>query len=169
MSRDNYDEILKKFGELIQLEDMEPDEDGYCCLAFNENIIVHIQYNEPNDSIMLFCEVGVIDEDKRSAVRDKMLAADLMWQGTAGGTLGVDDDTGEVMMSFQLELSGLEFSKFQEVLKEYVKNCELWMNALAALEKGEPLTEIDALLHGSGGSSVAATGTDEGQSGGIRA
>jgi hypothetical protein len=60
----------------------------------------------------------------------------LFWQGTAGSTIGVDDETREVLMSYQVPLEFMEFPKFQEILEGFINTAELWINTLEAIQQG---------------------------------
>lgn len=157
MSRESYDNLIIKLGEQIALEGLKADEEGYCCLAFDEKIIVHIQYNYPNDAIMFFCQIGQLNEESQKRLRKKILRADFLWQGTAGTTIGVDNETGEVMMAYQVGMESLNMEGFQEALKGFVETAEKWMRALEALERGESVPELEELENNS-----AATGTEGG-------
>lgn len=143
MSRESYEDLIVKLGEKIALEGLKADNEGYCCLAFDEKIVVHIQYNYPNDSVMFFCQIGQLSEESQRRLRKKILKADLLWQGTGGTTIGVDNETGEVMMSFQESMELLDSERFQEVLRGFVETAEIWMKALEALERGEAVPELE--------------------------
>lgn len=86
---------------------------------------------------MLFAQLGSIDEDKTVDLYPRLLKANLFWQGTGGATLGVDDETREVLMSYQVPMMLLDFSKFQELLEGFINTAELWINTLEAVQRGE--------------------------------
>lgn len=141
MSVENYKLLLSELGQNVGLKELAPDEDHYCCLGFDEKIIVHMQYNVENSLVMLFAQLGSVDADKESNIYPKLLKANLFWQGTAGGTIGVDDESREIILSYQFPLSVLDFPKFQEILENFVNTSELWINTLEAYQKGEPLPD----------------------------
>lgn len=135
MAEENYKLLIQELGKAVGLPDLKPDEDNYCCLGFDEKIVTHLQYNAENDVLMLFTQIGTIDENKVTDIYPRLLKANLFWQGTGGATLGVDDETREVMLAYQVPLEVLDFPKLQELLEGFVNTSELWINTLEAVQK----------------------------------
>ncbi len=142
MSLNNYRALLTKLGENVGLPDLAPDEDNYCCLGFDDKIIVHLQYNEENEVLMLFGQLGEIKEEWAEQLYPRILKANMFWQGTGGATLGVDDETREIMMSYQIGIRFLDFPKFQELLEGFINTAELWINTLEAVQSGQEILPI---------------------------
>lgn len=136
MSLENYKQLLSELGQAVGLADLAPDKDNYCCLGFDDKIITHLQYNEENEILMLFAQLGTIDEDKTVALYPRLLKANLFWQGTGGATIGIDDETREVLMSYQTPMRFIDFPKFQELLEGFINTAELWINTLEAVQHG---------------------------------
>lgn len=141
MSAENYKQLLSELGQSVGLPELAPDEDNYCCLGFDDKIVLHIQYNKENEVLMLFSQIGTIDEDKTKAIYPRLLKANLFWQGTGGATIGVDDESREVLMSYQVPMSFMDFHKFQELLEGFVNTAELWINTLDAVQKGDQFSD----------------------------
>ena len=136
MSKALFLSIIQELGKNINLPDLKPDEDNYCCLGFDDKIVTHIQYNEENNIIMLFSQIGIVAKDKQAVIYPKLLKANLFWQGTGGATVGVDDETNEVVLCYQTTFYDFDFKKFEELLEGFVNTSELWMNTLDAVQKG---------------------------------
>lgn len=137
MSEVDYKKLITELGKNIGLDELKPDEDLYCCLGFDDKITVHFQYNQESETLMLFSQLGIIDEDKLAGVYPKLMKANVFWQGTGGSTLGVDDENNEVILSYQVALSLLDFTKFQELLEGFVNTAELWIDTIVAINRGE--------------------------------
>lgn len=137
MSLENYKQLLSELGQAVGLPDLAPDKDNYCCLGFDDKIITHLQYSDANEILMLFAQLGVIDEDKVNDIYPRLLKANLFWQGTGGATIGVDDETREVLISYQTPMQFMDFPKFQELLEGFINTAELWINTLEAVQHGE--------------------------------
>src|SRR5689334_13434092 len=120
MSLENYKQLLSELGQSTGIPGLTSDNDNYCCLGFDDKIIVHLQYNPENDTLMFFRQLGKIDEDKTAILYPRLLKANLFWQGTAGSTIGVDDETREILMSYQIPLAFMDFPKFQGVLEGFI-------------------------------------------------
>lgn len=142
MSNQLYTDLLKQLGESVGLPELAPDEDDYCCLGFDDKIVTHLQFNAENEILMLFVQLGTIDEALQNTVYPKILKANLFWQGTGGATIGIDDETHEVLMCYQTPIRILDFQKFQELLEGFINTAELWINTLESIKRGEiPQTE----------------------------
>lgn len=140
MSLENYKQLLSELGQVVSLPDLAPDKDNYCCLGFDDKIIVHLQYSEVNEILMLFAQLGTIDEDKVNDIYPRLLKANLFWQGTGGATLGVDDETREVLISYQTPIQFMDFPKFQELLEGFINTAELWITTLEAIQHTEGIS-----------------------------
>jgi hypothetical protein len=134
MSLENYKQLLSELGQSTGIPGLTSDNDNYCCLGFDDKIIVHLQYHPENDTLMFFSQLGKIDEDKTAILYPRLLKANLFWQGTAGSTIGVDDETREILMSYQTPLTFMDFPKFQAVLEGFINTAELWINTLEAFQ-----------------------------------
>lgn len=137
MSKELYKKLLTDLGQSVGLPDLAADDDDYCCLGFDDKIVTHLQYNEENDVLMMFAQLGIIDEDKQADMYPRILKANLFWQGTGGATIGIDDETREVLMCYQTSMNHLDFQKFQELLEGFINTSELWINTLEAVQRGE--------------------------------
>jgi len=154
MSVENYKQLISELGQSVGLPDLVPDEDNYVCLGFDDKIITHVQYNPENEVVMLFAQLGTIDEDKENDVYPRLLKANLFWQGTGGATIGVDDETREVLLCYQTQMVNMDFPKFQELMEGFVNTSELWINTLEAFQHGE-VAEV-------GGKKAAGGGPEKG-------
>lgn len=166
MSVENFKRLVKDLGQNVGLPELSPDEDDYCCLGFDDKIIVHLQYSRENDMLMMFCQIGTVEKHFYDVIFPRILKANMFWQGTGGATLGADAETGEVLMAYQMSVQFMEYPKFQELLEGFINTAELWINTLEAVQKDMPSDLED---EGSGGSENFRTGTLGDQGMGIRA
>lgn len=135
MSLQHYKHLLHKLGLSTGIPDLAPDEDNYCCLGFDDTIIVHLKFDADNEQLMLFCRVGKVDENKSATLYPRLLKANLFWQGTAGSTLGLDEETKDILMSYQTPISHMDYPQFQTTLEIFINTCELWIKTLDAINK----------------------------------
>lgn len=137
MSLENYKKFIGELGKSLKIKDLSPDADNYCCLKFDNKITTHIQYNKEGDMIMLFAQLGAIDEDKTATLYPRLLQANLYWQGTGGATIGVDEETREVLLSYQTPMQLLDYNRFQQLIEGFINTAELWINTLQAVQTGK--------------------------------
>lgn len=134
MAYDNYKQLLSELGQLVGLPELEPDKDNYCCLGFDDKVILHMQYSPETQIAMVFTQIGKLKEGREEYLYPKLLKANLFWQGTGGATIGVDDETREILLCYQVQVERLEFSQFQELIEGFVNTAELWINTLEAVQ-----------------------------------
>lgn len=141
MSEKKFNELIEELGKNVGLSNLEADADNYCCLGFDEKIITHIQYNAENDLIMLFSQLGTVKEEKAADLYPRLLKANLFWQGTGGATIGVDDETREILLAYQVAMGDMDYQKFQDLMESFVNTSELWLNTLDLYQKDEEKLE----------------------------
>lgn len=159
MSRESYAALLAGFGQSLGLPGVAPDEEGYCALSFDE-LIVHFQYDDEADEVTAFAKLGEVDEDRAEGIYAMLLAANLFWQGTKGGTLAVEPDTGTAFIADRRPAVLLDEARFQDWLGQFVEIADHWRARLAKANAGGPLFDSDG--DGDGGSG----GPDGGGGGG---
>ena len=147
MSKERYVHLLKEFGQLLGLPELGPNEEGHCCLAFDEHIVVHLQYNEPDDVFTIFCKVGDYSEvEDRLELFDKLLSANLFWQNTQGATLSIDSKKQAVFLAQRYDLHQMSFPQFEQHLEKFVNAAEYAIEKLIA-EGAEPTQADDSDFH----------------------
>lgn len=137
MSVENFRRLVSDLGKNVGLPDLAPDAEDYCCLGFDDKIIVHLQYNKDRETMMMFCQIGIVEKPFREYIFPRVLKANMFWQGTGGATLGANEDTGEVLMAYQTSVNFMDYPKFQELLEGFINTAELWIDTIASVQKGE--------------------------------
>ena len=69
-----YPELIADI-ELIKLPGLKPDEDGYCCLSFDDKITVHIQLDKETENLTFFAELGRVNETRKAEIFGRLLEA----------------------------------------------------------------------------------------------
>lgn len=130
MSLDLLKSLVQELGQVIQLPDLAPDEDGYCCLSFDEKITVHIQLDKDTNNLTFFTEVGKVEDAHKLYVYEQLLEANVFWLGTHGATLGVNTSTMMANLGYQEPIQNLDFQRFQQLLEGFVNTAESWIDKL---------------------------------------
>ena len=135
MNRQEYENALRAFAEAVELEDLVPDEEGYCSLVFGEGLMVHFIYKEDEDQVEMFSSLGNVAEPRRASVALEMARANFAWQGTGGATLGMDDQ-GHVLMACALDGLAVTPEALGGVLASFGENAVIWSQRLASIDRG---------------------------------
>ena len=142
MSEANFKTLISKFGEAVGIKELETDQDNYCCLGFGDKIIVHVQYEENTQSLILFSPLGIVNHGYEKIIFPKLLQSNALWKDTAGATISLDDDTNEVILAIQFPTQSLEFTQFQEILETFIKTSEHFIDSIESVLSGNPWPEI---------------------------
>jgi len=132
MSLDHVSILLKELGTLIGLPELCLDEQKYCCLGFDDAIRVHLRYNEGVDEIIFYSGLAPYEEGApgNEKLFESLLAANLFWQGTSGGTLAIDAEAKHVYLMSREHVDGMDFQRFQGILENFVNRVEYWLGEL---------------------------------------
>jgi hypothetical protein len=151
MAIEQLKNLLSQLGQSIGLPDLAADDEGYCCLSFDEHIVVHIQITQEAaqgnmsagiEMLMLFCEIAEIGADldaaKQIHLRSKLLEANVFGIGTQGSTLGLNTQNNKVTLNYQEPIRNVDFQRFQQILERFVNTCEEWINRVGTLQNENP-------------------------------
>lgn len=145
MSIEQANNLIKRFGDSIELIDLQLDDGGYCCLNFDE-MQTHLQYDFEKERLILFSKVGVLGEDVKNHACASMLSANLFWSGTNGGTLCLQPEDNIVFLIDKKEIQSFDFQKFEKWMTDFVNAAEDWLKHIAEFNAGKhaPHEKYDA-------------------------
>ena len=101
-----FQELIKATGEQLGLEELVPDEDGFCSLESEDGAIDIAFISEEHNLVLLHAVVGEVSAESSEAVILKALEANCGFKKTGGATLSINPETGcfELARYFALEL-----------------------------------------------------------------
>lgn len=134
MSLQQLQDLLQQLSHAIRLPGLKADDEGYCCLSFDDKIHVHIQLNLRTDNLTLFTEIGTVNDADKDAVYPMLLQANVFWLGTDGATLGFNTKNNMVTMGHQEPIRNINFDKFQKMLQTFVDSSEKWIDRLVDIK-----------------------------------
>ncbi|MFH0789735.1 MAG: type III secretion system chaperone [Pseudomonadota bacterium] len=117
--------LLNDFGKSIGINELAFNENGYCCLMFDQ-VVVNIELIENSERFFLYTHLGEIPLEKREEFYSLLLEADFFNKETADGTLGIDRESNIVALTYQRPYTGLDQEKFEKILENYVNAAEHW-------------------------------------------
>jgi hypothetical protein len=134
MSIEHFNELLKDLGKSVGLPDLKPSNEGLCSLRFDDRVTIDLEANEETGALIFSSIVGTLLPYQTEKFYPELLEANLLWAGTGGATLGVDPATLSVFMCYQEKMEGMEFLRFQELLKGFSDTALFWNQRLAGSE-----------------------------------
>lgn len=141
MSQSLFSQFLLELGTRLNLHKIQPDEQGYCAIAFDE-VVIHLQYIEDKLEIIAFSTIGELSSDYRETILESLLQANLFWQETHGATFAIESETEQIFIQERFSLGQNDFNQFLVWLEQFTQTSEHWKQKLAIANAGI----IDSLL-----------------------
>ena len=132
---EDINRLLNDFGNHLGLKNLELDDQGHCCLNFDE-IYVNIQAIDESSSVLLYSSLGRLPEDAGRDVHVRLLEANYFFQRTAGATLGMEAATGLVAMTITVDLADMELTDWEAAMKAFVDAAENCVQLFHAVPQG---------------------------------
>jgi hypothetical protein len=132
MSVEIMRDLLRNLGAELGLPDLAPDDAGYCCLSFGDAIRVSVQYEPENEDLVLFARLCQIEEGATEPACEMMMAGNLFWADTNGGTLAMDATERFVFLLAKERVQSVDFPRFMTMLERFVQAGEDWQERLRA-------------------------------------
>ncbi len=120
---DHINRLLTDFGNALGLDGLSLDENGNCCLSFDE-VVVNIESVGESSLVLFYSSLGVLPEDAGRDVYSRLLAANYFFYGTAGATVGVEPASGNVALTRVVDATGMEVLDLEAVIKAFVDAAE---------------------------------------------
>jgi hypothetical protein len=115
---------------------------GTLALAFDDELTINLEHDASQDLLHLYAILGQEPSDHaaRPAFYRKLLVANVFGHDTGGASLGIDDISGEVLLTWRLPLAGAEVAVLRDAVQSMVATATAWRERLAA-----PAAVADAL------------------------
>lgn len=127
---ETYEALLKSFAEHVGL-DVEN------LLATQELVIeglaVGLLYegDESIGDLIYFADLGSPSERRAPEVYKTLLQANNLWVGTGGATLGVQQDSGHVILAGRIDVQGLTAQSLSVLLDAFTDTALFWQKFVA--------------------------------------
>jgi Tir chaperone protein (CesT) family len=129
MSKETVNKVLGEFGKQIGLDDLRLDDNGYAALAFDD-VVVNLEFDADLERLLMSAYLGEPQGD-RLKTYELLLDANFCWQGTAGGTLSLERETGGIVLFQQLPARALDLRALEAALETFVNTADAWTLQIA--------------------------------------
>lgn len=126
MSIEHFNNLLQELGKSVGLPDLKPNDGGLCSLRFDDRVTIDLEANEETGALIFSAIIATLPPYQTEKIYPELLEANLLWVGTGGATLGVDPATLSVFMCYQEKLEGMEYLRFQDLLKGFSDVALFW-------------------------------------------
>ncbi len=128
--------LLKEFAQARNISDLEFDEDGGCAVVDEQDRVVHLQIDQSAGRLVVLAALGALPPAAhcRPEVLYDLLAANLCWAGSCGGTLAVEPRSGEAVIQLSLPLADADVAAFSLFIDEFRQLSIYWQERLAEIK-----------------------------------
>lgn len=120
-----FKRMVGHLAEQLKLEGLEPDEEGSCYLAFDEDLMMKCSILHDSNQIEMVSYVGMLSKDS-PAVLMEMLKCNHFWSDTAGANLGLSTDDNTVMLSHRIDMDFVDEDRFYKIVENFVNAMDHW-------------------------------------------
>ncbi|HLB34456.1 MAG: hypothetical protein A3F67_05300 [Verrucomicrobia bacterium RIFCSPHIGHO2_12_FULL_41_10] len=124
--------LLKECGDAVGIHDLAPDDHGFASLLIDDALTIDLEYNEEDDLMVLSSVLGTIPIDQIVTLYPEFLEANLFWNGTGGGTLGVDPTTHTLFLCYRENLGMMDLQRFQQLLQGFGDASLYWSRRITS-------------------------------------
>jgi hypothetical protein len=126
------------------------DEDGILTLMFENDVEVTMEYDDELNVLQLYAVIGEdpLDDDIRLTLYGTLLEANMAAGGISGGTLALDDESGELLLTREIDLAVADLDHLANATEAMAETAAQWRDILDAPlqdEGEEAYSESDAL------------------------
>ena len=133
---DHFQELLTAYSKEANLSGLQPTEEGYCALFSDDDLALQLQLDRNSGILAFFIEVGKVEEPYRAKVYPYLLAANVLWIGTGGATLGVNHN-GVVMLCYSEPILPMDAERMMKIMDNLLNTAEDWEENLVAIQQDD--------------------------------
>lgn len=134
---DAVNEILQKFGSSISLPELALNKNNTCVLKLDDAQDIQLTYNEANESLYFFSEIGNLPEKNQIRCCNCLLKSNADWELTEGLTLSKKENESTIVMGYRLPVLNLTLEFFEKVLEGFVSKLDIWKDYLQQMAQGQ--------------------------------
>ncbi|MFY4257982.1 type III secretion system chaperone [Achromobacter xylosoxidans] len=108
------------------------DEDGTLTLTFENDVEVTMEYDAELNVLQLYAVIGEdpLDDDIRLTLYGTLLEANMVAGGISGGTLALDDENGELLLTREIDLGVADLDHLANATEAMAETAAQWRDIL---------------------------------------
>jgi len=132
MAAIDHHTLLAEFGRKVAIPGLAFDEDGYCCLSFDESI-VNLEFRTDKRDFLIYAPIGRIEGHPPADYLGRLMQAGYAAALANGGGIGLGHVAGAIMFVHTIPLRGLTPDDFTEEIRRIVERIETWQRVVEEL------------------------------------
>lgn len=136
-------QLLANLGATLTVGPLALDEATQSCvLVFDGDLILNIEYDDTQSRLVLSCYLEELPRSGAEPLLRELLAANLYWHRTQGATLGLEEGTGGVILTYGHGVSELDGPGFEAAVENFMNQAERWRRRIADAATSEPGSDL---------------------------
>ena len=131
--RNKADQLVATLGGTLGIDDLALDEAGYALLVFDGTIVVNMELDPVGERMLFYCFLTQLPEEPPASLLKEALAANLLWHGTQGATLALEEYGNGLTLCHAEALAPLDDNRLEDVLDVFVQTASDWQKKADAL------------------------------------
>ena len=119
------DKLFSEFGKMIGIEELSLDQENRCVLEF-DNQVVNFHFNEEQDTLMIFSDLGKIRNSDARPLYKELLTANFYREQMSNSALSYSPETDSVVLLLDQSIQGIGFRKFDDLIENFVNIAMAW-------------------------------------------
>jgi hypothetical protein len=134
--------LIEGLAETLTLQGLKLDDENHSCmLLFEGDIVLNIEYDDPEGRLVLSIYLGELPDVGAEPLLRELMGANLYWHRTAGATLCLEEDSNAVMLVYGHSVGQLQPDVFENIIENLIKQAEHWQQRIK-LVKAEAANSI---------------------------
>lgn len=136
--RQAYDDLMIAFAQHVGLD---PEIFGRTQELLIDDVTVGLMYEGDEDmgDLLYFTQLGAPAEHRRADVHRVMLEANNLWVGTGGATLGIQPETGNVVLAGRQPVEGVTAEGLALLMDAFADTAAYWRRVIRdEVAEGDP-------------------------------
>lgn len=126
------DELLNHLGSVLNLTNLTFNDNNECFFTLEKKIVfmLYLEDKEIN-SIIINVPMGMLPENEnRERLMYELLCGNYCWSVTDGATIGVDDETSVISLSYLVQLPLHAQGQIVDIVAKLVAVAQYWMKKI---------------------------------------
>ncbi|HZY20490.1 MAG TPA: CesT family type III secretion system chaperone [Ramlibacter sp.] len=122
---ETYNRVLQSFAEQMGID---PQAFAKTQEVVVDDVAVGLAYegDEQVGDLLYFTDLGAPQAHRAPDVHRTLLEANNLWAGTGGATLGLQHETGHVVLCGRIDVAGVTGESLAMLLDAFVDNAQVW-------------------------------------------
>ena len=130
----NATDLIALFAQRAGLPALQLSPQGTAAVQVDEQLTLNLEHDSSARRLVAYCVVGEVPASGRESLFARLLEANLFARETGGGSLGLDRERNELVLSRVLELDSTDDQAFEAALEQLVDSAIALREPLSAPE-----------------------------------